>query len=159
EPKVITYNTLITQVCLLLKILYCRSKLVRMAPGKSFNKKTVANKTAISTISFGMPKPEPLADAGKISHKPAIDVTKPMPSMARIILKDFTADGSLGVTSSVWILLVPNQSKKASGTKVISQAKPAFWIQVAVPAGITPVTVPLALASTIGSPPPSRVKT
>src|SRR5690606_13219680 len=57
------------------------------------------------------------------------------------------------------MLLVPNQSRNARGVKVINQEKPAFWIQVSVPAGMVPVTVPLALANTIGSPPPSRVNT
>src|SRR4030042_2196914 len=47
----------------------------------------------------------------------------------------------------------PNQHSPASGTSEKTQAKPAFWIQVSVPAGILPKIQPLAFCSVIESPP------
>ncbi|MNC99644.1 hypothetical protein D3C83_180000 [compost metagenome] len=40
-----------------------------------------------------------------------------------------------------------------SGTSDSSQARPAFWIQVCVPAAILPKIQPLSFCSVIGSPP------
>ncbi len=77
-----TYRMLMTQVCLLLKILYCRSRLARMAPGNTFSASTVAIGTSTNTSSFGILKPEPLALAGRISHKPITEAIKPMPYIA-----------------------------------------------------------------------------
>jgi hypothetical protein len=48
---------------------------------------------------------------------------------------------------------MPNQHSMDSGTSDSTQAKPAFWIQVGVPAAILPKIQPLSLTSVIGSPP------
>src|SRR5574343_1094071 len=158
DPKVITYKTLITHVCLFEKILYWRSKLVRMAPGKSFNRNTVLNSTPTSTNSFGTPKPEPFTAAGSISHKPAIAVAKPISNITKIIPNETNAAGCFGVTSSVLILFMPNQVANANGINNNNQTKPPFWTQVSLPAGILPIKVPLAFCRIIASPPPAKVK-
>ncbi len=48
---------------------------------------------------------------------------------------------------------MPHQHRIDSGTSDSTQAKPAFWIQVGVPAAILPKIQPLSLTSVIGSPP------
>ena len=48
---------------------------------------------------------------------------------------------------------MPSQQRIDSGTSDSTQAKPAFWIQVDVPAGILPKIQPLSFTSVIGSPP------
>ena len=48
---------------------------------------------------------------------------------------------------------MPNQHRIDSGTSDSTQAKPAFWIQVGVPALILPRIQPLSFSSVIGSPP------
>ena len=48
---------------------------------------------------------------------------------------------------------MPNQQSAPRGTSENTQAKPAFWIQVGVPAAILPKIQPLLLTSVIGSPP------
>ena len=48
---------------------------------------------------------------------------------------------------------MPHQHSAASGTSDSTQAKPAFWIQVGVPATILPKIQPLSFISVIGSPP------
>ena len=54
---------------------------------------------------------------------------------------------------TVFRLFMPNQHRIDSGTSDSSQAKPAFWIHVGVPAAILPKIQPLSFASVIGSPP------
>src|SRR6218665_2358775 len=56
-----------------------------------------------------------------------------------------------GVT--VLRLLMPNQHSKDSGSRDSTQAKPAFWIQVGVPAAILPKLQPLSLSKDLDSPP------
>ena len=48
---------------------------------------------------------------------------------------------------------MPSQQRIDSGTSDSTHAKPAFWIQVGVPAGILPKIQPLSFKSVIGSPP------
>src|SRR5690349_14446642 len=48
---------------------------------------------------------------------------------------------------------MPNQHRMDSGTSDSNQAKPAFWIQVGVPAAILPKIQPLSFSSVIDSPP------
>src|SRR5678815_5916438 len=48
---------------------------------------------------------------------------------------------------------MPNQQRIDSGTSDSNQARPAFWIQVCVPAAILPKIQPLSFCRTIGSPP------
>ncbi len=50
-------------------------------------------------------------------------------------------------------LFMPNQAMAASGTSDSTQAKPAFWMNVSVPAVILPRIQPLSLTSVIESPP------
>ena len=50
-------------------------------------------------------------------------------------------------------MFIPNQHRIDSGTSDSTQAKPAFWIQVGVPAAIFPKIQPLSFANVIGSPP------
>src|SRR3990167_3406385 len=59
---------------------------------------------------------------------------------------------------TVFRLFMPNQARIDRGTSEITQAKPAFWIQVGVPAAILPKIQPLSFTSVMGSPPkaPSR---
>ena len=52
-------------------------------------------------------------------------------------------------------LLMPNQHKSDRGTSDSTQAKPAFWIQVGVPAAILPKIQPLSLTSCMEPPPQS----
>src|SRR5262249_34043668 len=49
-------------------------------------------------------------------------------------------------------LFMPNQHSSDSGTSDSSHVKPAFWIQVCVPAGILPKIQPLSFMSVIGAP-------
>src|SRR5512133_3374031 len=52
-------------------------------------------------------------------------------------------------------LFMPNQHRIDSGTSDTTQAKPAFWIHVGVPAAILPKIQPLSLISLVDSPPKS----
>ena len=66
------------------------------------------------------------------------------------------ANATIGLPVSgetVFRLFMPNQHRIDSGTSDSSQAKPAFWIQVGVPAAILPKIQPLSFTSVIGSPP------
>ena len=66
------------------------------------------------------------------------------------------ANATIGLPVSgdtVFRLFMPSQQRIDSGTSDSTQAKPAFWIQVGVPAGILPKIQPLSLTSVIGSPP------
>jgi len=54
---------------------------------------------------------------------------------------------------TVFRLFMPNQHRMDRGTSDSSQAKPAFWIQVGVPAAILPKIQPLSFTSVIGAPP------
>ena len=62
-----------------------------------------------------------------------------------------------GDTCSSRMLFIPNQPRKASGTRNRSQTKPAFCSQVSAPAGILPISVPLEFSRVIDSP-PNRAK-
>src|SRR5687767_13005226 len=53
---------------------------------------------------------------------------------------------------TVFRLFMPNQHRIDSGTSDSTQAKPAFWIQVGVPASILPKIQPESFARIIGSP-------
>ena len=54
---------------------------------------------------------------------------------------------------TVFRLFMPHQHSTDSGTSDSTQAKPAFWTQVGVPAAILPKIQPLSFTSVIGSPP------
>ena len=54
---------------------------------------------------------------------------------------------------TVFRLFMPNQHSTDRGTSDSTQAKPAFWIQVGVPAAILPKIQPLSFTSVMGSPP------
>ena len=49
-------------------------------------------------------------------------------------------------------LFIPNHAAATSGNKIAAQRKPAFWINVGVPAKIFPRIQPLSLVSTIEPP-------
>ena len=66
------------------------------------------------------------------------------------------ANATIGLPVSgetVFRLFMPNQHRIDSGTSDSTHAKPAFWIQVDVPAAILPKIQPLSFSSVIGSPP------
>ncbi len=65
------------------------------------------------------------------------------------------ANATMGWVSgdTVFRLFIPSQHRIDKGTSDVTQAKPAFWMNVGVPAGILPKIQPLSLSSVTGSPP------
>src|SRR5664279_3776717 len=66
------------------------------------------------------------------------------------------ANAAIGLPASgvtVFRLFIPHQHSTDSGTIDSTQANPAFWIQVGVPATILPKIQPLSFTSVIDSPP------
>src|SRR5512141_3451920 len=75
---------------------------------------------------------------------------------ARVYSQVILANAAIGLPVSGETdlrLFMPNQQRIDSGTSDSTHAKPAFWIQVEVPAGIFPKIQPLSLSSVSGAPP------
>ena len=118
--------TVITQVCLFLKIRYWRLRLVPTSPGIILSSPTVAITTSSRTISFGTIQPEPLAASGSISHRPLPAVNSAISNMKVMIPKELKGLPRWGETCSSRMLFIPNQPANASGTRNNSQTKPAL---------------------------------
>ena len=123
EPKVTRYNAVIDHVCLFLKIENCLAMFSFIVPkAASFIiSKVDPMMSGMATHIFSSPKP---VGAAKYKYKPAIAGTN-----ARVYSQVILMNASKVLRASAEIgsrLFMPQKHKIASGTKDITQAKPAF---------------------------------